>query len=132
MAMSAIYDQHSTDIENFVNAFTALEKQVGALFAINGKVLGFDLFDYPATLQKLLPKLVRSYALDAIDNRVDKPSTPSTANAQELLQVATKASAKAFPAIGKGEDVRYLEADITGGGLIADGRLVHLSAFRRC
>ncbi|MGK7872661.1 MAG: DUF6569 family protein [Xenococcaceae cyanobacterium] len=129
-AMAAMYEQHSTNIEDYVRAFTSLEGQVGALFAINGKVIGFDLFDYAITLQKLLPKLVRSYALDAIDAQVDKSPTPSAANAQELLQAVTKAETKTFPATGKGEDVRLTGANLTGGGLIADGRLVHLSAFQ--
>ena len=37
----------------------------GALFLLDGRVVGFDLFDRAATLRRLLPKLVRS--VSAID-----------------------------------------------------------------
>ena len=128
-AMSAMYEQHSTSIEDYVSAFTPLERQVGAAFAINGKIIGFDLFDYGVTLQKLLGKLVRSYAIDAIDTESEKFSTPNTADVRSLLSAVSLAEAKTFPATGKGEDVRLTGDNVTGGGLIADGRLVHLSAF---
>jgi hypothetical protein len=35
-----------------------------------------------------------------------------------------------FKAVGNGEDVRLSGPRITGGGLVAEKRLVHLSAFR--
>ncbi len=129
-AMADIYEQHSTSIEDFVRAFSHLEAQVGALFAINGAVMGFDLFDYAITLQKVLPKLVRSYALDAIDSHVDKPACASASAAEELLLAVTKAEAKTFPAIASGEDVRLTGDKLTGGALVANERVVHLSAFR--
>ena len=43
------------------------ERPGGALFLVNGRPGGFELFDAAATWTKLSPKLVRSYALDAID-----------------------------------------------------------------
>lgn len=128
-AMAAMYEQHSTNIEDYVSAFAAMTGQVGALFAINGKIIGFDLFDYTATLEKLLPKLVRSYALDALDNQVDNSPSLSTETVEEFLQKVTQAEAKTFPATGIGEDVRFMGAKLTGGGLIAMERVVHLSAF---
>jgi hypothetical protein len=47
---------------------TPVDGQVGALFAIGDRIVGFDLFDSADTCRKLLPKLVRSYAIDAIDS----------------------------------------------------------------
>lgn len=129
-AMAGIYEENATKIEDYVRAFSVMEGQVGALFAINGKVIGFDLFDYAITLQKLLPKLVRSYSLDAIDALVEHPAAASVESASELLQAVTKASAKTFPAISLGEDVRFTGDKLTGGALVANQRTVHLSAFR--
>jgi hypothetical protein len=129
-AMAAMYEQHSTPIEDYVQAFAAKVGQVGGLFAINGKIIGFDLFDYTATWEKLLAKLVRSYALDALDNPVDNSPSISQKTVEEFLQTVGKAEAKTFPATGLGEDVRFKEGNLTGGGLIAHERVVHLSAFR--
>lgn len=128
-AMAAIYEQHDTNIEDYVRAFCATDGQVGALFAIDGKITGFDLFDYALTLHKLLPKLVRSYALDALDSKADNPATLSSDAASEWLQAVTKAEAKSFPAIAEGEDVRLTGTNLTGGALVVDERVVHLSAF---
>jgi len=40
-----------------------------------------------------------------------------------------KAECQQFPAVGIGEDVRLSSAAVVGGSLVADGRVVHLSAF---
>ena len=66
-AMEALYTDHSASIDRFVAACGAVEGQVGALFAVNGAIVGVDLFDRESTLRKMLPKLVRSIAIDAID-----------------------------------------------------------------
>jgi hypothetical protein len=129
-AMAAMYEQNATSLEDYVQAFTAVSGQVGALFAINGETIGLDLFDYAITLQKLLPKLVRSYALDAIDSPTEKPDLPTTASAAELLQAAIEADANKFPAIGLGEDLRLTGVKVSGGALLVNERVVHLSAFR--
>ena len=34
-----------------------------------------------------------------------------------------------FPAIGEGSDVRLTGTDVSGAALVADGRVIHLSAF---
>ena len=44
-----------------------IDGQVGAIFAIRGQIAGLDVFDSPRTWASLMPKLVRSYGLDALD-----------------------------------------------------------------
>lgn len=66
-AMADVFKDNEAHIERCVNAVTCEPGQVGAVFRIGGKVSGIELFDYPQTFAKLLPKLVRSYALDALD-----------------------------------------------------------------
>jgi hypothetical protein len=46
--------------------------QVGMMFAIDGRIIGFDLFDCAETLRRLFPKLIRSNALDALDASLGK------------------------------------------------------------
>lgn len=58
-AMNKLYADHAEQIESYVQAFQPSDSQVGAIFSINGQVRGIDLFDYPATLRKLYPKLIR-------------------------------------------------------------------------
>ena len=90
---------------------------------------GLDLFDKPRTLEKLLQKLVRSYALDALepDNRSDLVGDQESAI--EFKQAVVEAKLNEFPAVGLGTDYRFTEENISGGALIHDGELIHVSAF---
>jgi hypothetical protein len=129
-AASDIYAQNAGDIEGFVRAFATVPGQVGALFAINGRIIGLDLFHYPSTMTKLLAKLVRSNALDAIDAN-NEPKTPITRDSvNAFLHSIAAAQAQPFPAIAEGEDLRLTAPGLTGGALIADARVIHLSAFQ--
>ena len=128
-AMSAMYDKLDHSLEDFVAAFVPVERQVGGVFLVNGRVAGLELFDAPSTWRKLSPKLVRSYALDAID-RQDLSRASVRVNRREALIDGVKSSESAvFPAIGEGEDVRLSGLDLTGAALVARNRTIHLSAF---
>ncbi len=129
-AMADIYSKHAASIDDYVDALAAKDGQTGAVFAINGEIIGLDLFDYAATLRKLLPKLVRSYALDALDAETAKPKTAEGRAAQDFLHSITRAQAQTFPAIGEGQDKRLTGPGLVGAALAAQGRVVHLTAFR--
>lgn len=129
-AAEALYATHRARLDAYRAAFAPVEGQVGALFAINGQATGFDLFDSPATLAGLLPKLVESNALDAIDAlRPGSDSAPAI-EPQVLLAAAAGAATTTFKALGQGEDLRLEGPGLTGGALLKDGRVVHLCAFR--
>jgi hypothetical protein len=132
-AMSDIYEQYTAKLEDYVSSFAPSEDQVGTLFAIDGRIVGFDLFDCADTLRKLFPKLIRSYALDALDASLAKETetkAPSADDAAEFLNVVARAKLETFPAIGEGEDLRLSARDLTGAALAKKERVVHLSAFR--
>lgn len=129
-AMSDIYERYTKRIDDYVDAFAAIDRQVGVVFTINGNIIGFDLFDSPGTFKKLLPKLVRSYALDVIETDTKKAVAPSRQAVEELLFEIAQAEPKTFPASGDGVDVRFTGPKLMGAGLIVNGRVVHLGAFR--
>ena len=124
---------------------------MGALFAIGGRVIGFDLFDRPSTLRKVLPKLVRSAAIDAIDGaaspsdqsrgfRLPRPERAEAsrrqaegvvvlAQAAQFLAVTAQAPQHVTPALGLGDDCRLTASHMAGAALLTGHRVVHLSAF---
>ncbi len=128
-AMAAIYDRHHTTLESYVAALGSVEGQTGALFAVDGAVVGLDLFDSSATLAALLPKLVRSYAIDAVESAGCDQPTADPARARAFLERVAGARMASFPAIGLGTDIRLTGPGLVGGGLVVDERLVHLAAF---
>ncbi len=128
-AMAVMYERHALLIEEYVRAFAWTEGQTGVLCAIGCHPLALDLFDHSVTMRRLFPKLVRSYALDALDaGRCAKvPADPSLAS--EMLKVASSAPVFMQPAIGLGKDVRFRSRAVSGSALWVNGRYVHICAF---
>ena len=127
-AMAAMYEKLDHSLEDFIAAYPPVDNQVGAVFLVNGRLAGLELFDAPSTWRTLWPKLVRSYALDAIDRKQVRP--PVTPSDERFLIDAVAASASAvFRAVGEGEDVRLSGHDVIGAALVARERAIHLCAF---
>jgi hypothetical protein len=103
---------------------------VGAVFAINGRVQGIDLFDHSNTLRVALPKLIRGYALDAIDSPLAETIETSADGATDFLNLIRAANSIEIPALGIGTDLRIESEDVDGGALTAHGKVIHLFAFR--
>ncbi len=129
-AMQDVYKNRRTSIEEYVNDVSVADGQVGAIFAINGAAAGMELFDSTDTLRTYLPKILRSYALDALANQTASPVKAEDAEAARLLDSILALDAKSFRAIGLGEDLRLDSPEITGGALTQNGRVIHLAAFQ--
>ncbi len=128
-AMGDMYESLGSRLDKYTSAFSAREGQCGALFCINGNVLGLELFDHEDTFKKLMQKLVLSYAIDAIEQPGSTAMTPSDEAAADFLNRVTESEAEAFPALGEGNDLRLTGRDMVGGALEVDDGVVHLSAF---
>jgi hypothetical protein len=132
-AAEAMYMSHGDRLEKAVASLAHVDHQRGAVFTIDLRIVGLELFDRAATFQKLLPKVVRSYALDSIDRAVEAgaPSRAGTSRAEveHYLRRASDAPIKEFPAIGLGTDLRLVAPEISGGALGLDDTVVQFSAF---
>jgi len=127
-AMAAMYEDHAAPLDDYRNAFRPATGQVGAVFSIDGRACGLELLDAAPTFAKLLPKLVESYALDAIDEALGGGGADA-ATPDGLLAGLAQARWEAFPAVGEGTDVRAESGRVFAAGLVARDRVVHLSAF---
>jgi hypothetical protein len=129
-AMQDVYQTRRTSIEEYVHGVSVADGQIGAIFAINGAAAGLEMFDSTDTLRTYLPKILRSYALDALANQTLNRVRAEDAEAARLLDSILALDAKSFPAIGLGEDLRLDSPEITGGALAHNGRVIHLAAFQ--
>lgn len=129
-AMDEIFNRHRGKVEDYVAAFRPDPSQTGALFAIGSEIVGLDLFDRRATLAAVLPKLIRSYAVDAMESSNDGGEGATRADAQSFLDKVAETEIEEFDAVGLGSDLRLRGPSLVGGGLAVDGELIHLAAFR--
>jgi hypothetical protein len=127
-AAAAMFEQRRASLDRFVETLQPVERQVGAVFAIRGRIAGLDAFDQPATWRRLMPKLLRSYGLDSVDHAVggDGFSRPEP---ERFLKAASLTKVDVFPAVGLGQDLRFDDGDIVGGALTTDRGIVHVAVF---
>jgi len=128
-AMEDSYVSRREQLDAYAGAFRAEPGQRGAVAAIDGKVIGLELFDSAATFAKYLDKLVRGYALDALETANGKHLAPAEAEVEKFLERLRAAAAERFPALGEGEDLRLSGEGITGAALTSGGRVVHLAGY---
>ncbi len=128
-AMADVYESQSAGLKDYERSFQAARGQAGALFFIDGQATGVELFDSPDTFKKYLPKLVHSYAIDAMESRSGFEGEAEAAFADAFLDRVAEANVRDYPALGLGTDLRLRGRDLTGGALEVDGHLVQLSAF---
>jgi len=128
-AMAAIFEEHAGSVEDYVGAFNVNGDHCGAIFAIGDAVVGLDLFDEPSIFRAMLPKLVRSYAVDAIEHTGRNGRGCTQKAAKAFLAGLGAADEQTFPAVGLGTDIRLTGPGVVGGALAVDEQLVHLAAF---
>ncbi len=130
-AMGAIYEQHRAFLEKYVAAFRHRPGQVGAVFLLGARFAGLDLFAHEPTFAVLLPKLLRSYALDALELDSKRPLDLPAKAAHGLIADVATAPAQEYPGVGLGRDVRIDSPAVAGAALVAGDAVLHLAAFRR-
>ena len=126
-AMDAIFAQRHGRLQRFVTRCGPVEHQVGARFALHGRECGIELFDAPSSWARYMPRLVRSWAVDAIDeDTAELSAAPSAMSVWDALRTGPWASS---PSLGLGSDARLTTTDVAGASLVVAGEVVHLAAF---
>ncbi len=127
-ATSALDDVQEMVEEEMAPDLDRLEagpNQIGVVCTVGDEILGLDLFDRPATLEKYLRSIVAGHALDATDSKLGRD--PIRAIERFLADVGGS-DRELGPGVGLGDEV-LLKGDVAGIGLEYDGSLVHLAAF---
>lgn len=128
-AMNDVFEANRSGLDDYVGAFHAGADQTGALFAIGERIEGVELFDCPQTMAELLPKLIRSYAIDAIESAASKGEGPTKESAEAFIRRLREAEFESYAAVGEGTEVRLSTPEVIAAGLVAEGRVVHMAAF---
>jgi hypothetical protein len=126
-----IHDQRRSDLDSYVSSFRCEDNQVGIVVRINDQLQGLDTFGRSRTWKVIHPKLIRSYAMDAIVRSAVEPASgvPSKLSPGEFIEEISKAPRESFDSIGEGQDLRMETDKVIGAALVVDGTLLHLTAF---
>ena len=95
---------------------------VGVLALVSGRAVCADIFDQAETLRGYWPRLVRSYAFEAVE---EAPTPPSLDSARRFLLRPLKARRIAFPSPGLGQDVRISGNGVVSAALVCEDVAVH-------
>ncbi len=128
-AAGALYDRHAAELQEFVQSFRSADRQVGAIFHVNGRLAGLEIFGAPDLLARLLPKIIRGYALDALDHALCGPAPPHAPDGTALLSALARCRITRHRAVGLGDDLRLTGQGLAGAALVAGGKPVHLTAY---
>jgi hypothetical protein len=128
-ALQQTYEDYHTRLEEFLKAIPVPAECCGLAFALGGRVVGVDLFDKPATLGKLWPKIVRAYALDALEHQEAEAQPVTRGGVQDWLASAAGAEAQQYKSPGLGYDVRLRGERIIGASLVVEEHPVHAELF---
>jgi len=140
-AMRDVYQAKGADLDGYLESFRLAEGQKGVLVFIDGRPAGFDFVSREGAFTGLFPKLVKSYAMEAMllaerrrsgRGRGDAETArckPSDDDARAFLGRAAACDEKRYEAVGLGWAYRYAGPEIVGSALAFNDSVVHMAFF---
>lgn len=130
-ALEDVFGNYEKKLAETLERFPAPTDCSGAVFVINGRIAGADLFDKPDTLRKLWPKLIKSCTIEALEPSAKPAGSLPPEAISRWLEAATSAKLESFPSPGLGRDVRIEGDDVVGASLLIGELPVHMELFPR-
>jgi len=128
-AMHDAVEQQQGELDAYVAALRYPNGARGVVAAIDGRLVAVDLFDKPETLERIWPRLITGYALDAVAERPSGKRRYTTEQAIGVLERVGQVGCEPCPSVGVGDDWRFETDALVGQALVAEGACVHLSVF---
>jgi hypothetical protein len=121
-AMKDVYEAKRGTLDDYLKNFQAVDGQKGMLVFLDGRAVGFDFVSRPGAFGLLFPKLVKSYAMEAMiasEGRKNRARNAGDGGGGERQgQGSQGPRAGRRPGLpGRGRRVRGEEAGIGGNGL---------------
>jgi hypothetical protein len=116
------------DLNDWLPAFPALERQVGVMAFLGKEVLGLEAVGAPALYAPLHEDLCRKFVglASSVGSETMRELQAEETDAAKVLESLEVADRVRADGIGLG-DYWELEGPVRGGELIHDGHLIHLS-----
>ncbi|MCX6569696.1 MAG: hypothetical protein NT147_11725, partial [Candidatus Aminicenantes bacterium] len=140
-AMLDAYEAKGADLDGYLKAFKAADGTKGILVFIDGKPAGMDFISRDKAFATLFPKIVKSYAMEAIllaerrkagrgkgEAGKDR-AKPGPDEAREFLKRAAACEEKKYESVGLGWSYRFSAPGVVGSALTFDEKVVHMAFF---
>lgn len=140
-AMRDVFEARGADLDGYLKNFRVVDGQKGILVFIAGQPAGMDFVSRDQVFGTLFPKLIKSYAMEAmlVEQRAKAgqakgkagkgAAKPDAAEAREFLKRAAACEEKRYESLGMGWSYRYSGAGIVGSALAVDEKIVHMAFF---
>ncbi len=132
-AMKDAFEQSKTTLENHTQAFPLQSKQCGMAIFVNGKFEGIEFVSRPEAYANLHNKLIKSYAIDAMQAVKDtNVLTASTCQFEvdqffKQLQLNDTEMSKKKAVTGLGYDLRFMTKASNANLLVHDDEVIYFS-----
>ena len=128
-AMRDVYESKESDLKKYLDTFQYVPRQKGIFVLVNGAVTGFDVISLASAYEIIHPKLVKSYAMDALLTKSNRDDEPSIDKARSFIDEAARCEEKKFKSVGHGWDYRFEGERVVGSSLVHEERVIHLAFF---
>ncbi|MGD8921810.1 MAG: hypothetical protein PVH24_01065 [Candidatus Zixiibacteriota bacterium] len=128
-AMRDVHEHLARKIEDQCQAFQLKDGQNGLFVVIGQRVVGFDILSRHESFARLYPKILRSYAADAVLDKNAQPGGNFTDMTRTFFETCTGASESRHKAVGLGVDCRFVGESVVGSALLVDPAVVHMAFF---
>jgi len=127
-AMKDLYEAKMRDLNEYIEEFPCEAGQRGLLVMLNGEIAGLDLLSLDSAYRQIHPKLVKSFAMDAIlEEKQSKGISVEVARA--FLQEIRESEEKKYRSVGYGWDHRFEGKNFVGSALVYKDTVIHLAFF---
>jgi hypothetical protein len=130
-ALQDVYEAKEKDLDEFLRKFPCLPRQKGIIVIINGRVVGMDIVSREAAYAIIHPKLIKSYAMDALLERPVHYGEIDPSAAQRFLRLLAGCREQRFPAVSLGTDYRFTGSGVIGSALVHRETVIHMAFFSR-
>ncbi|MBM3149445.1 MAG: hypothetical protein FJZ88_05375 [Chloroflexi bacterium] len=129
-AMKQAFDARKNDLDEYLSAFPWQAGQKGLMVLVNGEVAGLDFLSLDEACDKVYPKLLRSYAMNALVNKEKGAGRSSLEKAKAFVGEIASLEEERYQAPGEGWDYRYSGKDVAGSVLVLGDTVLHAAFLK--
>lgn len=131
-AYQDVYHSKIHEINEYLNAFTLSEGQVGVMVLINDDIKGIDTISNQVAYKNLHEKILKSYAMETV---LDKGKGSSInrdldEKVEWFMNQIKESTETKYKSVGHGWDHRFESDSVLGSALVCQHEVIHASFFK--